>query len=99
MQPIPWLGTATQGNNNPLMFLSQPQAKTSKYKGSQTEGQVEGDLSHPLSKPWPNCLIQSNETPITVNGPKMIALIDSGAQVSSVSSGILQAEGTEGPTL
>ena len=54
MQLTPWPATAAQGNNKPLAFPPQPLAKTSNYEGHQTEGQVGGVPSHPLSKPRPN---------------------------------------------
>ena len=78
--------TAAQGNNKPLTFPPQPLTKTSNHEGSQTERQAGGHLSHTLSNPrsdHPPSGV-SSEAPILVDRQK--ALINLGAQVSSVSS-------------
>ena len=58
-------------------------------KAARRTGPIETALAIPFLSPDPvPCLVgQSNEAPVLVDGKKVTALIDLGAQVSSISSG------------
>ena len=71
IQLIPLPAKATPASSRPCAFPPQTRTKTSWHEGSQMKTQEK----------------MPNKAPVIVDGQKVTALIDSGAQVSSISSG------------
>ena len=107
--------TATPANSKPLTFPPQPWMKASQHEGDQMNRPMRSHPSHSFFESRPNCPLvgQSNKVPVIIAGQKVTVLIDSGEQVSSVSSGfcehmtlkvhplgrLLELEGTRGSAI
>ena len=107
--------TVTPGNNRPLIFPPQPWTKTGQNEDVPTDRHASSDPTVPFLNLDPiACLVGwSNEAHIIIDGQRVIALINSGAQFSSVSSGfceqmtlkvhpldsLLELEGTRGSAI
>ena len=76
----------------PMHFLPGPRQRPANMRAAWQIGPWETTPVIPFLNPYPvACLVgQSNEAPLIVDGQKVAALIDSGAQVSSISSGFCE---------
>ena len=82
----------TPANSSTHAFPPQPQKKTSHHEGSLTNGPKRNPPIIPFLNPDPivHLIGQSNNAPIIKDGQRVTALIDWGAQVSSISCGFCE---------
>ena len=84
--------TVAPANSRPLPFLPQPRQRPASMKAAWWTGLWEVAPVVPFLNPDQTAHLVgwSNEAPVIVDGQKVTALIDSGAQVSSISSGFCE---------
>ena len=87
MQPKPLPVTTTTANSRPPAFPPWPWTKTNNYESSPKDGTI-GSFPSPFPIPDPIAYLvgHSNEVLVIMDGQRMTALINLGAQVSSISS-------------
>ena len=92
MWPTPSQQQPPKATISPSQSHSNCRPRPANMKAARQRGKWEVTPSIPFLNPdpIPHLMGQSNEAPIIVDGQKVIALIDSGAKVSNISSGFCE---------